>query len=134
MIDFIPVRLVSKTGNILGGDKKWNIENISDKAVRTNRILVPNEGRQTRRKNRLRRRKRKQRRRSKSLVGKTRRNLMSELDGLDENKKKVLYEKIIKSYVKNKIKRRKKKLRSEVEIKMKPKGENEIKKYFSQRF
>ena len=99
-IDFIPVRVVSKTRNVAGSDKKSHIENISDKALRTNRILLPNEGRQTRRKKRLRRRKkRKQRRRSKSLGPKVRKNnLLSELEGL--GKKKELYEKIIKTYIK----------------------------------
>ena len=118
MIDFIPVRVVSKSRNILNGDKKWDIGNISDKALRTNRILVPNEGRQTRRKKRLRRRQRKQRRRSKSLVpGARKNNLLAELDGL--GKKKELYKKIIKSYIKKKIKRRKKKLKSEIQLKRK---------------
>ena len=111
-IDFIPVRVVSKTRNVAGSDKKWDIENISDKALRTNRILLPNEGRQTRRKKRLRRRKRKQRRRSKSLGPKVRKNnLLSELEGLGQ--KKELYEKIIKSYIKHRVRRRKKKLRSQ---------------------
>ena len=113
-IDFIPVRVVSKTRTVAAGsDKKWDIGNISDnKAVRTNRILLPNEGRQTRRKKRLRRRKRKQRRRSKSLGPKVRKNnLLSELEGL--GKKKELYEKIIKSYIKQRVRRRKKKLRSQ---------------------
>ena len=112
-IDFIPVRVVSKTRNVAGSDKKWNIENISDKALRTNRILLPNEGRQTRRKKRLRRRERKQRRRSKSLGPKVRKNnLLSELEGL--GKKKELYEKIIKTYIKQRVRRRRKKLRSEI--------------------
>ena len=111
-IDFIPVRVVSKTRNVAGSDKKWDIENISDKALRTNRILLPNEGRQTRRKKRLRRRKRKQRRRFKSLGSKVRKNnLLSELEGL--GKKKELYEKIIKTYIKQRVRRRKKKLRSQ---------------------
>ena len=111
-IDFIPVRVVSKTRTVAGSDKKWDIENISDKAVRTNRILLPNEGRQSRRKKRLRRRKRKQRRRFKSLGSKVRKNnLLSELEGL--GKKKELYEKIIKTYIKQRVRRRKKKLRSE---------------------
>ena len=126
MIDFIPVRMVSKTRNILPGDKKVDIGHISDRELRTNRILVPNEGRQTTRKKRLRRRKRKQRRRSKSLAAKTRKNnLLSELDGL--GKKKEIYEKIIKSYIKNRVKRRKKKLRSQRDkIQIKRQGESHI--------
>ena len=126
MIDFIPVRMVSKTRNILPGDKKVDIGHISDRELRTNRILVPNEGRQTTRKKRLRRRKRKQRRRSKSLAAKTRKNnLLSELDGL--GKKKEIYEKIIKSYIKTRVKRRKKKLRSQRgKIQIKRQGESHI--------
>ena len=118
-IDFIPVRVVSKTRTVAGSDKKWDIENISHKAVRTNRILLPNEGRQTRRKKRLRRRKRKQRRRFKSLGSKVRKNnLLSELEGL--GKKKELYEKIIKTYIKQRVRRRKKKLRSKFRSKVVP--------------
>ena len=118
-IDFIPVRVVSKTRTVAGSDKKWDIENISDNTGRTNRILLPNEGRQTRRKKRLRRRKRKQRRRSKSLGPKVRKNnLLSELEGLGQ--KKELYEKIIKSYIKQRVRRRKKKLRSKFSSKVPP--------------
>ena len=116
-LDFIPVRVVSKTRNVPGNDKSWDTGNISDKALRTNRILLPNEGRQTRRKKRLRRRKRKQRRRSKSLGPKVRKNnLLSELEGLGQ--KKELYEKIIKSYIKQRVRRRKKKLRSKFSSKV----------------
>ena len=104
--------MISKTRTVAGSDKRWDIGNISDKALRTNRILLPNEGRQTRRKKRLRRRKRKHRRRSNSLGPKVRKNnLLSELEGL--GKKKELYEKIIKTYIKQRVRRRKKKLRSQ---------------------
>ena len=104
--------MISKTRTVAGSDKRWDIGNISDKALRTNRILLPNEGRQTRRKKRLRRRKRKHRRRSNSLGPKVRKNnLLSELEGL--GKKKELYEKIIKTYIKQRVRRRRKKLRSE---------------------
>ena len=113
------MRVVSKTRNVPGNDKSWDTGNISDKALRTNRILLPNEGRQTRRKKRLRRRKRKQRRRSKSLGPKVRKNnLLSELEGLGQ--KKELYEKIIKSYIKQRVRRRKKKLRSKFSSKVPP--------------
>ena len=105
--------MISKTRTVAGSDKRWDIGNISDKALRTNRILLPNEGRQTRRKKRLRRRKRKHRRRSNSLGPKVRKNnLLSELEGL--GKKKELYEKIIKTYIKQRVRRRRKKLRSKL--------------------